>query len=229
MTAVLVGGCAVLGVVAGFALDGVATRVPERQPVFGAGYGDAIRPRRAAFLAFGCGALFAGMAVRFDDSWALPAYLVLSAGLLLLSVIDLEHFLLPNRVVYPTGVTVLALLGLAAVGDDAGSAFVRALLGGATAFVGLLVLHLVSPRSLGFGDVRLAFVLGVALGWLGWGEVALGLFLGFFYGAVVGVGLIVTRLRTRKDHVPFGPFLAAGTITVVLWGEPILRWYDGGA
>jgi leader peptidase (prepilin peptidase)/N-methyltransferase len=169
------------------------------------------------------------MALRFDDSWALPAYLVLSAGLLVLSVIDLEHFLLPNRVVYPTGVAVLALLGLAAVGDDAGSAFVRALLGGATAFVGLLVLHLVSPRSLGFGDVRLAFVLGMALGWLGWGEVALGLFLGFFYGAVVGVGLIVTRARTRKDHVPFGPFLAAGTITVVLWGEPILRWYQSGS
>ena len=78
---------------------------------------------------------------------------------------------------------------------------------------------------MGFGDVKLAFVLGLFLGYLGWGELVLGLFLGFLYGAVIGVGLIVTKLRTRRDHVPFGPFLAAGTLLAVWWGTPILHWY----
>jgi leader peptidase (prepilin peptidase)/N-methyltransferase len=55
----------------------------------------------------------------------------------------------------------------------------------------------------------------------------LGLFLGFLYGAVIGIGLIVTKLRTRRDHVPFGPFLAAGTMTAILVGSAILDWYSG--
>jgi leader peptidase (prepilin peptidase)/N-methyltransferase len=80
---------------------------------------------------------------------------------------------------------------------------------------------------MGFGDVKLAFVLGLDLGYLGVGETVLGLFLGFVYGAVVGVALIVTGARGRKDHVPFGPFLAAGALTAVLVGDVILDWYGG--
>lgn len=55
----------------------------------------------------------------------------------------------------------------------------------------------------------------------------LGLFLGFVYGAVIGMLLIATRVRSRKDHIPFGPFLAAGALTAVLWGTAILDWYAG--
>jgi leader peptidase (prepilin peptidase)/N-methyltransferase len=225
-TAVVVGS-ALLGVPAGVAIDVVVTRVPQRLPVFGGDPRAAIRRPRAGFLAVTCAALFAGMAARLGDSWALPAYLVLTAGLVALALIDLEHYLLPNRIVYPLTVAVLALLTLGSVGDGDGNALVRALLGGTAAFAALGVLHVASPRSMGFGDVKLAFVLGLALGWLGWGELLLGLFLGFLYGAVVGVTLMALRLRGRKDHVPFGPFLAAGTLTAVLWGDAILRWYDG--
>jgi leader peptidase (prepilin peptidase) / N-methyltransferase len=78
---------------------------------------------------------------------------------------------------------------------------------------------------MGFGDVRLSFLLGLSLGWLGWGEVAGGLFSGFLYGAVVGVALIAVRVRGRKQQIPFGPFLAAGATTFVLFGEPIVDWY----
>jgi leader peptidase (prepilin peptidase)/N-methyltransferase len=88
-------------------------------------------------------------------------------------------------------------------------------------------LHVVSPRSMGFGDVKLAFVLGLVLGWLGWSELVLGLFCGFLAGAVVGISLIVLRHRGRKDHLPFGPFLAFGTLVVLLWGDVVLRWYRG--
>jgi leader peptidase (prepilin peptidase)/N-methyltransferase len=73
--------------------------------------------------------------------------------------------------------------------------------------------------------VKLSFTLGLFLGWLGWGYVFLGLFLGFFYGAVVGMALIALRLKTRKDHVPFGPYLAAGTMTAVLFGQALLDAY----
>jgi leader peptidase (prepilin peptidase)/N-methyltransferase len=167
-------------------------------------------------------ALWVGLGLHFGEDWVLPAFLALASGLLALSLIDLETYLLPNRVLYPTGLLVGALLALAAAVDDEWSTLGRAVLGGVVAFVVFLVIHLVSPRGMGFGDVRLSFVLGLALGWLGWGYVYLGLFLGFLLGAVVGVGLIATGVRGRKDHVPFGPFLAAGTMLAVFVGEPLL-------
>jgi leader peptidase (prepilin peptidase) / N-methyltransferase len=227
VSAALVAGSALLGTVVGTGLDLVITRVPRRQRLLAAGAHLDLRPRRAGLLAVACGALFAGTAARLDDSWALPAFLVLAAALVALSLIDLEHFLLPNRIVYPLAGAIVLLLALGALCDGDGGALLRALLGGVVAFVALAVLHLLSPRSMGFGDVKLAFVLGLALGWLGWGEVALGLFLAFLFGAVVGVALIALRRRGRKDHVPFGPFLAAGTMTAVLWGDAILDWYRG--
>jgi leader peptidase (prepilin peptidase)/N-methyltransferase len=173
------------------------------------------------------GALWAAMALRFGPNWALPAYLVLVSALLALSLIDLDTFLLPNRIVYPLAVALVALFGLAAVLEDAGDAYVRALLGGLAAFAFFLTVHLVAPRGMGFGDVKLSFCLGIALGWLSWGSVFLGLFLGFLLGAVVGVTLIATGTRTRKDHVPFGPFLAAGTVLAILAGQPLLDLYLG--
>jgi leader peptidase (prepilin peptidase)/N-methyltransferase len=229
VTGAVVIACTAIGLAVGAALDPVVTRVPARRPLRAALLGDDVRPKRAVALAVTCAALFAGTAARLHDSWALPAFLVLAAGLLALSVIDLEHFLLPNRIVYPMAAVMVLLLALAALGEGDGGALLRAVLGGVAAFVAMLVLHLISPRSMGFGDVKLAFVLGLDLGWLGWGEVVLGLFLGFLFGAIVGVVLIVLRRRGRKDHVPFGPFLAAGTLTAVLWGEAILDWYKTSA
>ena len=81
---------------------------------------------------------------------------------------------------------------------------------------------------MGFGDVRLAFVLGLFLGWLSLRHVLTGVFLGFLLGAVIGVGLVVLRLRSRKDAVPFGPFLAGGTVLAVLFGDQIIRAWFGG-
>lgn len=225
MTAV-VAACAVAGVLAALGLEVVVERVPQREPLTGWSRRD-LRPLRAALLAGVTVALFVGLAVRYHDSWVLPAFLAIAAGLVALSVIDLEHFLLPNRIVYPLAIATIVLLALAAAGDDAWTAFGRALLGGVVAMVALGLLHLVSPRSMGFGDVKLAFVLGLVLGWLGWSELVLGLFCGFLAGAVVGLALIVLRHRGRKDHLPFGPFLAFGTLIVLLWGDVILRWYRG--
>jgi leader peptidase (prepilin peptidase)/N-methyltransferase len=225
MTAAVVASSAVLGLVAGLGVDIAVTRIPEKVRVLAPGARAELRPRRAALLAVACGALLAGVAGRLHDSWALPAFLVLAAALVALSLIDLRHLILPNRIVYPLAIATPLLLALGAFGDRDGGALVRALLGGVAGFAAMFVLHVISPRSMGFGDVKLSFVLGLALGWLGWGELVLGLFLAFLYGAVVGVVLMVLRRRGRKDQVPFGPFLAAGTLTAVLWGEAILRWY----
>jgi leader peptidase (prepilin peptidase) / N-methyltransferase len=184
-------------------------------------------PFRYPLVEASCGVLFAAVAARFGADWALPAYLVLTAALLAISIIDLEHFIVPDRITAPLTVSALALLGLAAAADGNGWRFGRSLLGGLAFFGFLLFLNLVNPRGMGMGDVKLAFSLGLFLGWLGWGQVFLGGFLSFLLGALVGVALIATKVKGRKDHVPFGPFLAVGTLLVILWGAPILRWYTG--
>ena len=218
--------CTAGGLVVGLGLELLVEQVSRREPL--AGWDRArIRPARAAALTGVTVALFAGLSLRYHDSWVLPAFLVVAAGLVVLSVVDLEQFLLPNGIVYPLALVTLAMLVVAALGDDTWGALGRALLGGLAAMTALGVLHLASPRSMGFGDVKLAFVLGLALGWLGWGELLLGLFFGFLAGALVGVALIVLRHRGRKDHLPFGPFLAFGTLVVLLWGDALLRSYRG--
>ena len=93
------------------------------------------------------------------------------------------------------------------------------------AFGGLLVLNLINPRYMGMGDVKLAFVLGVFLGWWGMGYVPIGLFLGFLLGSIGGIALIAAGLKTRKDHIPFAPFLSAGALLAVFVGQSILDWY----
>jgi leader peptidase (prepilin peptidase)/N-methyltransferase len=180
---------------------------------------------RYPLVELACGALWVAMALRFGASWELPAYLVLVSGLLALSLIDFDTFLLPNKIVYPMTGALLVLFGLAALIDGTGNDYARGLLGGLAAFTFFLTVHLISPRGMGFGDVRLSFSLGLALGWISWGSVFLGLFLGFLLGAVIGVALIATKVRSRKDHVPFGPFLAAGTVLAILVGQSLLDLY----
>jgi leader peptidase (prepilin peptidase)/N-methyltransferase len=221
-------GIGVLGLVIGWLLWVAVERVPDRRPLLAGPFpelrGAARQPLGLAVI-LATGGLFAGVAARLGDIWELPAFLVLAATLVGLSAIDLRHFILPNRIVYPLTVATLVLLAGAAVANDDFDPFLRALACGAGGFLVFLTLHVISPRSMGFGDVKLSFVLGLALGWLGVGETVVGLFFGFVYGAVIGVLLIATRIRTRKDHVPFGPFLAAGAMTAVLIGDVIVDWY----
>jgi leader peptidase (prepilin peptidase)/N-methyltransferase len=234
VTAVLIVVCSIAGLVLGWAMDPVITRVPRKLPVRGPVDGLTDEPlppesrTRRMGVALLTGALFGAMAARFDDSWALPAYLALTVALVALSVIDLEHYLLPNRIVYPMTLALLVLFTVAALLDDDWDALGRGVVGGLIAFAVFFVLHLVSPRSMGFGDVKLSFGLGLALGWLGWGELLLGLFLGFLYGAVIGIALMIVRRRNRKQAIPFGPFMAAGALTAILVGAPIITWYTGG-
>jgi leader peptidase (prepilin peptidase)/N-methyltransferase len=171
------------------------------------------------------GVVFAAAALRFGWDAALPAYLVLFAGLVALSAIDLDLHRLPNRVLYPTLFSVAPLLVLASAVDHRWANLGRAAEGGLLSFVILLAIHLAAPRGMGFGDVRLAGLIGMATGWLGVAHALLALFAAFLFSAVIGIGLIASGLRSRRDRIPFGPFLALGAVVAVLWGSPLLRWY----
>jgi leader peptidase (prepilin peptidase)/N-methyltransferase len=163
-----------------------------------------------------------GVAVRFGVDAAVPAFVVFIACLVTVSVIDLDLFLIPNRVIYPSLALMAALLAAAALIDGDASPLGTAAIGGAGAWVALLVVHVINPAGMGFGDVRLAGVIGVALGWLGYAHIAAGLFAGFVAASVVGLSLLLVRSRGRKDPVPFGPFLAAGALFVLLGGDRLL-------
>ena len=167
--------------------------------------------------------LFGLAAWRIRPSSDLIAYLPLLWVLVVLSFIDLEHKLLPNRIVVPSFVAGVALLGIAAALGPGLGAWVRALLGAAAGFGAFFVLALISPRGMGMGDVKLSAVLGLALGYMGWPRLLVGFFFSFLAGAVGGIALIAARRAGMKSEVPFGPYLALGTIVSVLFGGPIVR------
>ncbi|MFP5377618.1 MAG: prepilin peptidase [Acidimicrobiia bacterium] len=254
MTALLVSACAVLGLVVGSFLNVVIARVPKKESVVHPrsrcpGCGAAIAPRDnvpvLSWLALrgrcrSCGerisaryplveittaVLFALTALRLGVDPALPAFLVFVAALVAITPIDLELRIVPNRIVYPTLFVSVPLLLLAAAVDGDWASAREAAIGGVAAFAMFFVLWYVSPRGMGYGDVRLSGVIGMFLGWLGLWEVALGLFLAFLSASVIGVGLMAAGRKGRKDAIPFGPFLALGAVVAVLAGDPLLRWY----
>ncbi len=170
-------------------------------------------------------ALFVLVTMFLGLSWQLPAYLFLAGVAVVLTVIDLRHHLLPNAVVLPAlGIGVL-LLALAAAGENAWGALLRAVLGALLLFVLYLVLALVSPAGLGMGDVKLAAVLGLFLGFQGWGALFVGAVLASVVGMVVGIVVLASRRGGLRSDVPFGPSMLAGALVAVIWGELLAREY----
>ncbi len=163
--------------------------------------------------------LFGLFAWKFGLNWALPAYCVLSAGLVGLSWIDLKTKRLPRQIIYVTAALGVPLLCLAALVRHEPRRIWMMFLGAglALAFMGLV--YLASRGGMGDGDVRLSPLLGAYLGWLNPGLVAVGLFFGFFAGAAIGVAMMASGRAGRKTAVPFGPFLALGTILAVFVGQ----------
>jgi leader peptidase (prepilin peptidase)/N-methyltransferase len=170
-----------------------------------------------------CAALFAGCAARFGYRWDLPAFLALFAGLLALSWIDIERMLLPKKVVYPLTLLVAALLALAAGMTGDWHAYLVGVACAAGWFIVFFAMNLASPRILGFGDVRLSLVLGLALGWLGVGYVLLGFFAANVIGALLGIVLIASKRMSRTDRIPYGVFLACGCAVAVFAGPELLH------
>jgi leader peptidase (prepilin peptidase)/N-methyltransferase len=163
--------------------------------------------------------LFVATMLRFAHSWALPAFLVLGAVGVLLAIVDLRHRLLPDRVVLPAlSAGVLLLLGAAAVGGNWAD-FARACAAAAVLFAVFLVLALLAPAGLAMGDVKLAAVLGLHLGWVSWRAVVLGGAAGFVVQAVVALVLLAGRRVGRKGELPFGPAMLVGAMLALAFSS----------
>jgi leader peptidase (prepilin peptidase)/N-methyltransferase len=140
-------------------------------------------------------------------------------------VIDATTGLLPNRITYPAFPLVGSLLLGASLGLGDLGRLGRAV--GAAAAVGgfFLLLALISPRGMGLGDVKLAPTLGLALGWLSWGSVAVGFLAAFLLGGLAGLGGMLVFGLSRKSLLPFGPWLVTGALLSVLVGGNVADWY----
>lgn len=210
MTGLVIAAAAVGGLVVG----GMVNRAAGAFPWDGAGSGPAVRP---PLLELATAALFVLVVLRLGVVWALPAFLVVAGAGVLLAAVDLRHRLLPNRVIGPAVVATAALLTVAAAVRGSWEELGRAALGAVVLFAGYLVLALISPGGLGMGDVKLAGLLGLPLGWLGWDVLLLGAVAGFVVQAVLALLLLATRRIGRKAELAFGPAMLLGAAIAVGW------------
>ncbi|NMR20163.1 A24 family peptidase [Cellulomonas fimi] len=159
--------------------------------------------------------------------WAVPAFLYLAAVSVALALIDIDTHTLPNRIVLPSYVVGGVLLAVASAGTGDWAALLRGGLGLVVLWVAYFAMVMAYPRGMGFGDVKLAGVLGLYLGWVGWGALAVGAFAAFALGGVFALGLLLTRRAGRKSGIPFGPWMLLGAGVGVAWGERLWALYLG--
>ena len=163
-------------------------------------------------------------------NWSLPAYLYLAGIAVALALIDLDTKRLPDAIVlpaYPAGAALLALASWNPGGANDWSVLVRAFLGCAVLFAGYFVLMFIYPAGMGFGDVKLAGVLGLYLAWTGWGAFAVGAFAAFLVGGVFSIALLAVGRASRKSAIPFGPWMIAGAAIGLAVGERLWAAYLG--
>lgn len=213
-------GGALLGLPLGHALNVAAQQLVARRPDAADLLPGALLTRRTAvrppWVELGTAALLAVVAVRTGPSPLLPAWLWLAGWAVLLTVVDLQHKLLPNRALLPATAGGVVLLTGAAVVTGDGAALLRAAVSAVALGAVLYLMVLVTPNGLGLGDVKLGPLLGLYLGWLGVAPVVLGVFLGFVVQAVLAVVLLAARRVSRDSALPFGPALLAGALVVGL-------------
>lgn len=169
--------------------------------------------------------VFLVMAALVGISWALPALLWLGGAGVALAVIDIQHRRLPNSITLPSYAVIGVLLLLPAALGGAWPDYLRAWLGALALAGAYFLLVLIYPKGMGMGDVKLAGVLGMALGWFGWSEVIVGGFLAFVLGSVGGVVVMIATGGGRKTKIPFGPYMLLGALIGLWLGQPIADWY----
>lgn len=255
MNAAVVVGVAVLGIPVGSFLNVVIDRVPDKVPLRGPREGEPCRPLEPAgiplqpwllrrgragaselpsrwlWVELATALTFAVLAIPYGDDLRIVPLLVLGGCLVAVSVIDLQLLRIPDLVTFPSLALALPLVLVVSVRQDDGESAVAALVGAVAYFVLLLIPHLVYPRGMGFGDVKLALLMGLYLGWMGWspehplgGPLQLVLY-GLMLGCTLGVvfGLLHAAVTRRRGEFPFGPALALACIVVVTFA-PDLRF-----
>jgi len=172
----------------------------------------------------GTAALYVAVAAKFGLSWQLPAYLYLAAVAIALAAIDIDVLRLPDAIVLPSYAIALILLLPAMIAEHSWAAGLRGLIAAAALYSLYFLLAVLHP-GMGFGDVKLALLLGLYLGWLGWSALAVGAFAGFLLGGLAGAALLLTRRAGRKTRIPFGPYMLAGAFLAVFAAAPVAHWY----
>lgn len=256
MTTMLVAGSAFAGLLIGSFLNVVAYRVPAgmsllRPPSSCPRCGHRIRARdnvpvlgwvmlrgrcrdcsepvsaRYPLVEIVTAVLFGITAWIIGDTWVLPSYLWFVAVTVVLVLTDLDHKRIPNAILYPGTAVAVVLLGIGSAADGDLPSVWRGLAGGVGYFVLLLVVALIARGGFGFGDVKLAFLLGTFTAHRSWEALGVGVFAAFVIGGLVSIALLIAGRAGRKDAIPFGPSLVLGAYVAMVWGEPIAEWYLG--
>ncbi len=182
------------------------------------------RPRLGAKL--GGTGLVVGAVVGTQIGWEplLAAWVYLAGIGVVLGYIDAQTRLLPTRLIAPSYGTLVLLITAAGIADGDRDALIRSGWGWLAMGGFYFVMWFVYPKGLGYGDVRLSGLLGLALGYLGWAELLIGMYAGFLLGGVIGGLLAVMKVFDRKRY-PFGPFMLVGALVGLVWGPELADWY----
>lgn len=183
---------------------------------------------RYPLVALATALLFVAVAVRLSALQllpALPAYLYFAAIGIALALIDIDCRRLPNAIVLPSYPIVLVLLTAAAAWQHDWAALVRALIGTAALFGLYVVLAMIYPAGMGFGDVKLGGLIGAVLAYLSYPALLVGALAAFLLAAVAGMVLIISRRGSRKTAIPFGPYMLFGALLAIFAADPIAQSY----
>jgi len=172
---------------------------------------------RGVVVELGTAAVYAFLYNRYNPSGHLVLVSAYMSILILVTVIDLEHRLVLNRVILPA-----ILLALLAAPFTPGLTWKQVLVGGLVAFVLFYLAALLYPGGMGAGDVKLAAFVGLITGFP---AVFVALLVTIFAGGLISLFLVVTRIRSIRDAIPYGPFLVIGGTVALLWGQPIMDDY----
>ena len=193
---------------------------------------------RLLWVELGTGLLFGFFSWRYGLSWELLVVMVFSSIFIVLSVIDLDRQLILNKIVYPAALLALVIAiflppSTVAASGSATANFVpsflpqagiaQAAIGAGAGLVLFTIIIIVSRGGMGWGDAKMAGLVGAVTGYL----IPLAVFVAVVAGGLLAVVLLVTGVRKRKQAIPFGPFLAIGAVVAVLWGNAIANWYTG--
>ena len=151
-------------------------------------------------------------------------YIILSSALIIIAFIDLQEQMIPDIISLPGIVAGLILSFIVLYRSFINSALGTLVGGGIILIIAWVGSIIFKKETMGGGDVKLAAMIGA---FLGWRYTIISLFLGFFLGALTGIILIMAKIKKREDAIPFGPFIALGSIITLLCGEKILLWYLG--
>ncbi|MQL53967.1 prepilin peptidase [Desulfofundulus thermobenzoicus] len=161
------------------------------------------------------GLLFVSLFLRFGISLTLLKYMVLACILVVVTFTDLEHMLIPDRIV------VFAIVAGVVLDLILKANPVPVLLGAIIPAAFLYFLAVITKGGVGGGDIKLAFAAGLFLGWSN----VLALMTAFFLGGLAGIALLISGKKGRKDAMVFGPFLATGMLAAAVWGQAVINWY----